>query len=241
MHLMDVVTTYIYGSIDTDLYMETPKGFKLPEATNPKPRNIYSIKLQIILYRLKQSKHTLYNRLSKYLLKEKYVNNLICSCVLIKKSEIGLTIIAIYVNDLNLIGTSEELTITTNYLKNEFEIKDLWNKILSWPTDRVLFKWHISQLVNICKESIKMIYIDKLHPLNSPMVICSLEVNKYLFRSKEENEELLSPEVSYLSTIGALMYLTNCTRLDIAFSINLLTRYNFALTRKHWNEIKHIL
>ena len=86
-----------------------------------------------------------------------------------------------------------------------------------------------------------MIYIDKLHPLNSPMVICSLEVNKYLFRSKEENEELLSPEVSYLSTIDALMYLTNCTRLDIAFSINLLARYNFALTRKHWNEIKHIL
>ena len=37
MRLMDVVTTYLYGSIDTDLYMETPKGFKLPEATNPKP------------------------------------------------------------------------------------------------------------------------------------------------------------------------------------------------------------
>ena len=125
MHLMDVVTTYIYGSIDTDLYMETPKGFKLPEATNPKPRNIYSIKLQIILYRLKQSKHTLYNRLSKYLLKEKYVNNLICSCVLIKKSKIGLTIIAVYMDDLNLIGNFEELTKIFNYLKKEFEMKDL--------------------------------------------------------------------------------------------------------------------
>ena len=37
------------------------------------------------------------------------------------------------------------------------------------------------------------------------------------------------------------MYLVNCTRLGIAFSVNLLARYSFALTRRHWNEIKHIL
>ena len=97
----------------------------MPETTNPKPRNMYSIKLQRYLYGLKQSGRIWYNHLSEYLLKEKYVNNLICSCVLIKKSKIGLTIIAIYVDDLNLIGTSEELTKAANYLKKEFEMKYL--------------------------------------------------------------------------------------------------------------------
>ena len=57
----------------------------------------------------------------------------------------------------------------------------------------------------------------------------------------KKNEELLGPEVPYLSAIGALMYLANCTRPDIAFSVNLLARYNFVLTRRHWNGIKHIL
>ena len=37
------------------------------------------------------------------------------------------------------------------------------------------------------------------------------------------------------------MYLANCTCLDIAFSINLLARYSYAPTRRHWNGIKHIL
>ena len=37
------------------------------------------------------------------------------------------------------------------------------------------------------------------------------------------------------------MYLINCTRLGITFSVNLLARYSFAPTRRHWNEIKHIL
>ena len=53
------------------------------------------------------------------------MNNPICPCVFIKKSKTGLIIIAVYVDDLNLIGTLEELTKTTNYLKKEFEMKDL--------------------------------------------------------------------------------------------------------------------
>nr|CAN78333.1 hypothetical protein VITISV_015045 [Vitis vinifera] len=73
------------------------------------------------------------------------------------------------------------------------------------------------------------------------MVVGSLDVKKDPFRPCEKDEELLGPEVPYLSAIGALMYLVNCTRPDIAFSVNLLARYNSAPTRRHWNGIKHIL
>ena len=66
-----------------------------------------------------------YNRLNEYLLKEGYVNNPICPCIFIKKSETRFAIIAVYVDDLNLIRTLEELTRTTNYLIKEFEMKDL--------------------------------------------------------------------------------------------------------------------
>ena len=36
------------------------------------------------------------------------------------------------------------------------------------------------------------------------------------------------------------MYLVNCIRPDIAFAINLLTRYSSNPTKKHWNKVKHI-
>ena len=86
---------------------------------------MYSIKLQGSLYELKQSGRMWYSRLNEYLIKEGYVNNPICLCIFIKKSETGFAIIAVYVDDLNLVGTLEELTRTTNYLKKEFEMKDL--------------------------------------------------------------------------------------------------------------------
>ena len=83
--------------------------------------------------------------------------------------------------------------------------------------------------------------MEKSHPINSPMVVRSLEMNKDPFRPKEENEESLGLKVPYLSAIGALMYFANCIRPDIAFSVNLLARYSSAPTKRHWNGVKHIL
>jgi hypothetical protein len=88
---------------------------------------------------------------------------------------------------------------------------------------------------------LKHFYMEKAHPLSTPMVVSSLDVKNTLFRHREDDEEILSPEVPYLSAIGALMYLVNCTRPDIAFSINLLARYSSAPTRRHWNGVKHVL
>ncbi|KAK4397697.1 Copia protein [Sesamum angolense] len=55
MQLMDVVTAYLYGSLDTDIYTRIPKGLKMPEALKSKPPHMYSIKLKRSLYGLKQS------------------------------------------------------------------------------------------------------------------------------------------------------------------------------------------
>ena len=66
-----------------------------------------------------------YNRLNEYLFKEGYADNLKCPCIFIKKSEIRFAIIVVYVDDLNIVGSPEDLTRTTKYLKREFEIKDL--------------------------------------------------------------------------------------------------------------------
>ena len=88
---------------------------------------------------------------------------------------------------------------------------------------------------------LKQFYMDKAHPLSTPMVGWSLDVKKDPFRPQENDEETLGPKVLYLSAIGALMYLANYMRPNIAFAVNLLARYNSAPTQRHWNVIKHIL
>ncbi|CAL9011669.1 unnamed protein product [Prunus brigantina] len=96
MRLMDVITTYMYGELDTYIYMKVPAGLKKPKAARNKPRGMFSIKLRRSLYGLKQSGRIWYNRL-----------------------------MAVYVDNMNLIGTPEELQKTVDYFKREFEMTDL--------------------------------------------------------------------------------------------------------------------
>ena len=46
MRLMNVITVYLYGSMDNDIYLKILEGFKLLEENSTKPHSIYSIKLQ---------------------------------------------------------------------------------------------------------------------------------------------------------------------------------------------------
>jgi hypothetical protein len=66
-----------------------------------------------------------YNHLNEYLLEKWFQNNKICPCIFIKKTTTGFVIVAVYVDDLNLVGTPGKLTKITTYLKDEFEMKDL--------------------------------------------------------------------------------------------------------------------
>ncbi|GJT46045.1 reverse transcriptase domain-containing protein [Tanacetum coccineum] len=78
---------------------------------------------------------------------------------------------------------------------------------------------------------LKRLNMDKAKPLSTPMTGRSLNVDNDPFRPCEDDEEVLGPEVPYLSAFGALMYLTNCTRSDISFAVNLLARFSSSPTK----------
>jgi hypothetical protein len=176
--------------------MKLPEGFHFPNANNFKSREEYSIKLNKSLYGLKQSGRMWYNRLGEYLLREGYKNDSICPCIFIKGSGSEFAIIAVYVDDINIIGTPEELPKAINCLKKEFEMKDLGKTkfCLGLQIEHVKNGIFVHQEAYIAKV-LKRFYMDKSHPLPTPMVVRSLDVETYPFRPKTEDEELLDPEV----------------------------------------------
>ena len=65
------------------------------------------------------------NHFIEYLIKERYRNDPMCSCIYMKRSKNEFAIIIVYVNDINIVGTPNKLTKTNDCLKKEFEMKDL--------------------------------------------------------------------------------------------------------------------
>lgn len=102
IHLMDTITTYLHGSLDNDIYMKIPKELKKSESYSIKSQEMFSIRLQKSLYG-KQSRCVWYNRLNKYAIKKRYINNITCHCISIKKMTSKFVMLVIYVDDINLI------------------------------------------------------------------------------------------------------------------------------------------
>jgi hypothetical protein len=180
--------------------------------------------------------------LGNFLLQRGYINNDDCPHVFIKKSCDGFCIISVYVDDLNIISTTRDNEEVMAHLKTEFEMKDLCKTKFCLG----LQLEHLPEGVFVHQSTYTKRVLEKFnmyecHPLRTPIIVRSLEADKDPFRPKEEDEQGLGSEVPYLSAIGALMYLANCTRPDIAFAVNLLARYSTAPTRRHWVGVKTIL
>ncbi|CAL8168949.1 unnamed protein product [Prunus armeniaca] len=162
-----------------------------------------------------------YNHLSKYLLKKGYENDPICPCVFIKKSKSEFAIVVVYVANMNLVGTLEELQKTADYIKHKFEMKDLGKT--KYCLDLQIEHSASGILVHqstYTKKVLKRFGMDKAHPLSTLMVIRSLGTKKDPYLPKGDDEMVLSPEVAYLSAI------------DTAPA---------APTSRHWKGIKNIL
>jgi len=135
---MGDVTAYLYGSLKNYIHMKIPKGFYLLNKTNSKEG--YSIKLNKPFYWLKQSGHVWHNSLIDYLFKEGYRYDPICSCIYMKRSKNEFSIIIDYVDDINIIGTTNELTKAIDCLKKEFEMKDLEKEKILFEITNWAFK-----------------------------------------------------------------------------------------------------
>ncbi|KAM1397421.1 hypothetical protein ACFX2I_015003 [Malus domestica] len=126
-----------------------------------------------------------YNRLSEYLIKEGYANNVICPCVFVKKSNSGFAIVVVYIDDMNLVGTPEELNKTAEYLKSEFEMKDLRKTkyCLGLQIEHCANGILVYQSAYI-KKILKRFGMDKAYPLSTLMVVHSLDIKKDPFHPK---------------------------------------------------------
>jgi len=150
-------------------------------------------------------------------------------------------IISVYVDDLNIIGCKEDIEEASTYLKAEFEMKNLGRTkfCLGLQIEHLPRGFFIHQST-YTKKVLERFNMSKTYPVKTLMVVRSLE-DKDPFRPRSDDEKPLGPEVPYLSAIGALMYLANCARPDIAFTVNLLARHSANPTRRHWVGVKTIL
>ena len=71
-------------------------------------------------------------------------------------------------------------------------------------------------------------------PVGTPV-----DLGSHLLKATEDEEAL--EQQLYQSLIGSLMYLSVCTRPDLAYTVNTLARFSSKPNRSHWTAAKRVL
>ncbi|GJR52885.1 retrotransposon protein, putative, ty1-copia subclass [Tanacetum coccineum] len=72
---------------------------------------------------------------------------------------------------------------------------------------------------------------EELSHVSSPLEMCASTPEEVAYMKK----------VPYASAVGSIMYAVRCTRPDVAFAQNLVSRYQQNPGKLHWVAVKHIL
>jgi hypothetical protein len=228
VHQMDVKTAFLNGDLDEEVYMDQPEGFVLPG--NEKK----VCKLVKSLYGLKQAPKQWHEKFDTVILANGFKHNGADKCVYSKfTSEYGV-IVCLYVDDMLIFGTNMlGVCETKKYLASVFKMKDL-NE-----ADTILgikVKRH-SEGYALCQNHYIEKVLLKYKHLNVKEVNTPFDSNYKLV----ENTGRAIAQLEFASAIGSMMYAMHCTRPDIAFAVNRLSRYTSNPSAEHWKAIARVL
>lgn len=227
----DVKTAYLYGEIKEEIYLEPPEGLEISDGK--------VLKLKKALYGLRQSGNCWNSTFHTVMSELEFVRSEADPCVYVKKRDDGtLLILCLYVDDGLIFGENQkEIDEVLVKLSERFKIKTMIPKNYCGLQIEMLPDGSIFIHQKKYVEKIVQKFLaepEKVKTSRSPMETGVLD----LFATEGTMSDKTRP---YREAIGSLMFAAIISRPDIAYAVNVLSRYNGKSGEQHWVGVKKIL
>jgi hypothetical protein len=237
LHQLDVETAFLNASIKELVYMKQPKGYE---------KGNLVCKLNKTIYGIKQAPHEWNNELNNFIVDELgFIRCKSDTCIYVKRSKSNkIFIITIFVDDIIAAFDDSDMNEWLeykNHMSTKYKIRDLgeveWILQMKVTRDRVRKTIVLDQqryIEKVLKEfnmlESKIIDTpassDKLTNSDSPVTLEQYEAMRYR---------------PYLNLVGSLLYAAITTRIDIAYAVNVVSRFMNNPGEAHWIACKRIL
>nr|GEV00072.1 hypothetical protein [Tanacetum cinerariifolium] len=226
VYQMDVKTTFLYGPLKKEVYVNQPNGFVDPYH----PDKVYRLKKA--LYGLKQAPRAWYDELSNFLVSKGFFKGSIDPTFFITKHRGDILLVQIYVNDIIFGSTNPNLSKRFEKLMHsKFEMSmvgelKLFLGIQIHQSPRGIF-------INQAKYAQEILI---KHDMTSCDSVGTPMATKHLDADLSGTS---IDQTKYRSMVEALMYLTT-SRPDIMHATCYCARYQAKPTEKHLTVVKRI-
>ena len=223
VHQMDFDTAYLNSSLSTKVYMRPPLGYSCPSDS--------VLLLRKALYGLKQSGREWYGTFKDFLLHRGFRQPHFDPCVFLKDT----LIVAVYVDDLLLLGYTEALYQFKTTIATKFRCKDLGQAryLLGLELSFTLHSIIITQL-SYARRVLERFRMLDCNPRDTP-------VDPNTFPKCATDGDQLADPTTYQALIYSLNYLVSGTRWDLAFPVSMLGSYSAKPNTLHNSLAKQVL
>nr|GFA10371.1 copia protein [Tanacetum cinerariifolium] len=226
VYKMDVKSTFLYGTIDEEVYVTQPPGFVDPKF----PNKVY--KVVKALYELHQAPRAWYDTLSSFLKRSRYKRGAIDKTLFIKQDKKDIMLVQVYVNDI-IFGSTKKSWCDEfeELMKNRFQLSSM-SELTFFLGLQVKQK---EDGIFISQGKYAAEILKKFDFLSVKTASTPIETQKPLVK----DEEPADVDVHlYRSMIDSLMYLT-ASRPDIMFVVCACSRFQEIHNRRlliSWQE-----
>ena len=234
--IIDVKSAYLEAD------MKLPVYINIPGKTPPKGMGFRLIKS---LYGTKQAGHNWHQTIVPKLINEwGFQQSIADPCMFHShKTKDDYCILCLFVDDFSIVSTRHSTKCRDQFLK---QLNSIYNT--STADDKDVYLGIRCRRLNPHSMFLdqELYTNDFLHaygfadvrPASTPTSGLPLSKDQCPIEQSEKDAMSKHP---YRHIIGSLRYLEHCTRPDIAFALNRLSRYQVNPGLPHWNELKHLV
>ena len=171
-------------------------------------------------------------------------------CLFLWRENEKLLILLIYVDDMIIASNKDEkLNDVIAKLEKEFEITNLGEPReflgITIKHDKInnIMKLNQEKYIN---KILKRFKFDESCPKRTPMITSQVANRERKLREENYDKQTLvetetKENVPYREVVGSLLYLSNATRPDISFAVNVLSRHQINPKENDWKMVKRVM
>jgi ribonuclease HI len=228
IHQLDIKTAFLNGELEKDVWTQQPPGYETDDGI--------ACHLHKSLYGLKQAPRAWHAKLKEELEALGFTPSAADPALFIKFDTNPIYLLT-YVDDILVVtGDTTALIDTKTKIMSTFEARDLGTATCFLGMD--IHRDRDAHTITLAQGRLTTDLLDQHGMTECKPLITPLSTATKLTK---DGEPLDTSTSGYSQLIGSLMYLSVCTRPDIAQAVGALARYMTAPTLAHWQAAKGIL
>ena len=235
LHQLDVKTAFLNGELEEELYMCQPPGYE-----EGPPGTV--CRLRKALYGLRQAPRAWHTKLKQELEKMGFVASSSDPSLYVLHLEDRSIYVLAYVDDLLVAANAlSDVQRVKQLLMSAFDARDLGEAKLFIGMEIVRDR-HAKELKLVQQKYAEQVVTRfglaetrRRAALQVPLTVVGAKL------AREGSEPLDTSVYPFSEVVGALMYLSVCTRPDISHAVGVLARFMSAPQKHHWDAAKSLL